>query len=83
VLRGLRALLADDGHLCIADLEEDDGAFHGHSPHFEGHDGFAAAHLDGLLRGAGFAPTARERVHLLRKEEGAFPVCLATAVPRG
>ena len=31
--------LNNNGYLCIADLVEEDGSFHAHSPNFEGHNG--------------------------------------------
>lgn len=55
VLDSLAALLADGGHLCIVDLQSEDGSFHRHDPGFDGHHGFARDDLSQQLRAAGFS----------------------------
>lgn len=40
VLVGLYGFLAERGILCIVDLDEGDGSFHGDDEAFDGHDGF-------------------------------------------
>mgnify|MGYP001267332172 CR=1 FL=1 len=52
LLRDLLALLEPGGHLCIADLDAEDGSFHGEG--FEGHNGFDRDHLAELATQAGF-----------------------------
>lgn len=52
VLEGFATLLVDGGTLCVIDLDEEDGSFHGDG--FEGHEGFAHAWLAERLTEAGF-----------------------------
>ncbi|RUT79038.1 class I SAM-dependent DNA methyltransferase [Ancylomarina longa] len=40
ILKAFRDILKPDGYLCIADLVEEDGSFHAHQQHFNGHNGF-------------------------------------------
>lgn len=47
-------LLKDKGYLCIAELVEEDGSFHAHHDHYDGHNGFDPEKLKGLLESAGF-----------------------------
>jgi SAM-dependent methyltransferase len=78
VLAAMAAILAPGGHLCIADLEAEDGSFHAELDHFTGHDGFDREGLTTLLTDAGFrAPTWRH-VHEVVKHERPYPVFLAT-----
>jgi ubiquinone/menaquinone biosynthesis C-methylase UbiE len=77
-LRGFAALLADEGHLCIVDLEAEDGSFHRDDADFDGHDGFDREDLGALLRACGFGDVRFERCHEVRKEHGTFPLFLAT-----
>lgn len=53
VLRQFHAALAPGGHLCIADLDAEDGSFHGEG--FDGHRGFDRGDLAAQLERAGFA----------------------------
>ena len=46
------SLLTRPGYLCIADLDSDDGLFHGHG--FKGHNGFDRKTLQKIAEGAGF-----------------------------
>jgi ubiquinone/menaquinone biosynthesis C-methylase UbiE len=52
ILRRFHAALATNGLLCIADLDAEDGSFHGAG--FDGHLGFDRARLGTQARGAGF-----------------------------
>lgn len=56
VLAGFAALLAPGGHLCIVDLDHEDGSFHGDG--FAGHHGFHRPTLAAQLVAAGFAEPA-------------------------
>jgi ubiquinone/menaquinone biosynthesis C-methylase UbiE len=56
VLRDMYAMLTQPGYLCVADLDAEDGSFHG--PDFSGHKGFDREDLAGKARQAGF-----HRVH--------------------
>jgi ubiquinone/menaquinone biosynthesis C-methylase UbiE len=52
VLRGFYTLLVNHGYLCIADLDKEDGSFHGAG--FDGHNGFDRAELGDRLTRIGF-----------------------------
>ena len=56
VLPLLRAALVSGGTLCVADLDAEDGSFHGHGAGV--HHGFDRAELGARLRAAGFAAPA-------------------------
>jgi predicted TPR repeat methyltransferase len=77
VLAAFASLLSDGGHLCIADLESEDGSFHGSG--FEGHHGFDRAWLATRLEAAGFVGVEFRHCYLLTRETGTYPVFLATA----
>jgi predicted TPR repeat methyltransferase len=76
VLGGLVGLLAPGGHLAVADLDREDGSFHGHG--FQGHEGFERAELAaGLLR-AGLVDVGTADCGSITREGTAYPVFLAT-----
>lgn len=52
VLAAFAQLLDAGGHLCIADLDREDGSFHDHD--FGGHHGFSRDELAGRIEAAGF-----------------------------
>ena len=81
VLSSFAGLLVDGGHLCIVDLEEEDGSFHGDA--FEGHRGFGRAALSSLLEHAGFADVAFQPCHHVVRGGAAYPLFLATCVLAG
>jgi predicted TPR repeat methyltransferase len=78
VLAAFRGLLDAGGHLCIADLEREDGSFHGAD--FDGHHGFEREAPADQLVGAGFRDVRFEDCADLRKDGHDFRVFLATAV---
>lgn len=78
VLAGFAELLADGGYLCVADLEEEDGSFHGEG--FHGHHGFNQNELRSLLERAGFVEIGFQHCHHVVRETGTYPVFLATCV---
>ncbi|NLG20041.1 MAG: class I SAM-dependent methyltransferase [Actinomycetales bacterium] len=78
VLTGFAALLRPGGHLCIADLDREDGSFHDHD--FDGHHGFDRAELRTALLAAGFADVRTQDCTSILKEGTAYGVFLATAV---
>jgi 2-polyprenyl-3-methyl-5-hydroxy-6-metoxy-1,4-benzoquinol methylase len=82
VLRAFHGLLPGGGFLCVADLDREDGSFHGAG--FSGHDGFDRADLRARLERSGFRDVAFETVFEVRRDTAAgsrvFPVFLATAV---
>ncbi len=49
VLAAFATMLAEDGHVCIVDLEAEDGSFHDDG--FEGHRGFDRSSLNARHRG--------------------------------
>lgn len=52
IILSFRDLLNESGYLCIADLVEEDGSFHGDG--FVGHNGFNKEYLTGILKRQGF-----------------------------
>ncbi|TVR29344.1 MAG: class I SAM-dependent methyltransferase [Nitriliruptor sp.] len=77
-LGGLHRLLADDGVLCIIDLEEDvDRSFH--SEDFDGHHGFDRDRLTSDLHAAGFVGVAFEPCHTITRDTGTYGVFFASA----
>lgn len=82
VLKGLHSLLAAPGYLCIADLDSEDGSFHG--PDFSGHKGFDRDALQEQAVQAGFSNIRFSSVFTIRKAvagggEKDFPVFLMVA----
>ncbi len=77
VLGRFRALLAAGGHLCIADLDAEDGSFHGEG--FAGHHGFDRGELAGRLRVAGFDVVEVSDCGRLERDDGSWPMFLAVA----
>lgn len=81
ILAAFHRLLLSDGALCIADLDREDGSFHG--PGFKGHDGFDRAELQARLERSGFRDVRFETVLQVSKVTAAgpreFPVFLAIA----
>jgi len=72
----LYSLLIPGGHLCIADLEKEDGSFHDDPTGVE-HFGFAWQELEEMFRGAGFT-VVRSRVAatIMKRETVTYPVNL-------
>lgn len=81
VLRAFHDLLPAGGHLCLADLDREDGSFHGAG--FTGHNGFDRADLGARLERSGFRDVGFETVFEVKKETASgprtFPVFLAIA----
>jgi ubiquinone/menaquinone biosynthesis C-methylase UbiE len=81
LLKDFYELLEAQGFLCIADLDKEDGSFHGLD--FQGHKGFNREELRRLAARAGFREAAFTTVfHVTREtEEGkrVYPVFLMTA----
>lgn len=82
VLRRFAALLDAGGHLCIVDLEADDGWYHRDKPDFDGHDGFEHDVLADALRAAGFHDISFAPCNEMRKKGRSYPLFLAVATPR-
>ena len=85
VLRALHALLKSPGTLCLADLDSEDGSFHGAD--FAGHRGFDRETLQRQATAAGFRNIRFTTAFTIRKTEAAdaekeFPVFLLVAEKR-
>lgn len=81
ILRRFRAILRTPGVLCIADLDTEDGSFHGAG--FDGHLGFDRIGLGAQARAAGFATTqfstAYEMCKAVAGGTRTFPIFLMVA----
>jgi ubiquinone/menaquinone biosynthesis C-methylase UbiE len=81
ILRRFNAVLARPGYLCIADLDAEDGSFHGAG--FDGHLGFDRATLGAKARQAGFAKVSFSTAYEMKKAVAGvartFPVFLMVA----
>lgn len=82
ILRAFQGVLARGGTLCVADLDREDGSFHG--PGFTGHAGFDRAELGARLERSGFRDVHFETVFEVSRAAASgtrvFPVFLAIAV---
>lgn len=58
--------LTSPGYLCIADLDSDNGLFHG--PEFKGHNGFDRNELREVIEEAGFVDVRFSTVYKIKKE---------------
>lgn len=76
-LAHLGELLVPGGHLCIVDLDFEDGSFHGDG--FEGHPGFDRADLAARLTTAGFADPTFQACHHVERNGRDYPMFLAIA----
>jgi ubiquinone/menaquinone biosynthesis C-methylase UbiE len=81
ILERFRAALAAPGFLCIADLDTEDGSFHGAG--FDGHLGFDRNELGKKARRAGFASVDFTTAFRMTKgsgnEQRTFPIFLMVA----
>ena len=81
ILRDLFSLLESPGYLCVADLDSEDGSFHG--PEFPGHEGFDREDLGQKAKHAGFSRVDFQTVFKMTKSDcpgqREFPVFLMTA----
>jgi ubiquinone/menaquinone biosynthesis C-methylase UbiE len=81
ILERFRKALAAPGYLCIADLDTEDGSFHGAG--FDGHLGFDRGDLAAKARRAGFASVEFTTAHTMTKAVGdghrTFPIFLMVA----
>ncbi|MBD3318092.1 MAG: methyltransferase domain-containing protein [Chitinivibrionales bacterium] len=82
ILRTFRSMLTTPAYLCIADLDKENGSFHG--PEFTGHTGFDRKDLKIRTKQAGFADVRFRTVFEVRKttqkgEVMSFPVFLMIA----
>ena len=81
ILRIFHGLLNPGGYLCIADLDQEDGSFHG--PEVDVHHGFDRTELGQRAVQAGFADVQFQTVFSIAKERESgtrdYPVFLMTA----
>lgn len=81
ILSLFHELLKPGGYLCIADLDQEDGSFHG--PEVDVHHGFDRANLGRRAAQAGFAEVQFQTVFSIAKERDSgtqdYPVFLLTA----
>ena len=75
LLKGLLSALKPGGILAVADLEKEDGSFHGDMPQVY-HHGFAPDELGKLWEEAGFCDVRHTQAHIIERPEGSFPVFL-------
>jgi predicted TPR repeat methyltransferase len=80
VLSRFADLLVDGGHVCIVDLEREDGSFHGAD--FDVHHGFDRGALGSSLERAGFSNVAFRHCYDMERDGATYPLFLATAVKR-
>ena len=80
VLRAFREVLAPGGHLCIADLDAEDGSFHGPEV-TDVHHGFDREDLGRRARAAGLEAVAFDTVFEVEKKAGGrrYPLFLMRA----
>ncbi len=71
-------LLEPGGHLCVADLDHEDGSFHGDG--FGGHHGFKHEDLAASLTKAGFKDVSFQPCHSIEKDGRNYSMFLAIAV---
>jgi ubiquinone/menaquinone biosynthesis C-methylase UbiE len=76
VLSKFAELLAGGGRLCVADLDKEDGSFHG--PGFDGHHGFDRAELAAQLAAAGFTDVEFRQCGQISRDGATYPMFLAT-----
>jgi predicted TPR repeat methyltransferase len=77
VLVGFAELLEPGGYLCVADLEQEDGSFHGDD--FHGHRGFARDSLTAALVASGFSEPRFSTPYRIERDGTAYPVFLAVS----
>jgi len=84
ILRRFRDVLRTPGFLCVADLDTEDGSFHGDG--FDGHRGFDRAALGAMARDAGFASVRFVTAYEMKKEAAGvlrtYPIFLMIAHAR-
>ena len=74
------AMLTARGVLCIADLDREDGSFHGAG--FDGHNGFDRSELAAKAERAGFAAPRFSTAYTMTKAARTYPIFLMVAEKR-
>ncbi|MDX5584019.1 MAG: class I SAM-dependent methyltransferase [Aureibaculum sp.] len=62
-------IIKTNGYICIADLVEEDGTFHGPELNFDGHEGFSKKELSAKLAGYGFKMEYYSIPHTIEKQQ--------------
>ena len=62
-------IIKTNGYLCIADLVEEDGTFHGPELNFDGHEGFSKKELSTKLADYGFKMEYYSIPHTIEKQQ--------------
>lgn len=78
VLARFADLLVPGGHLCIADLDHEDGSFH--SDDFDGHHGFRRSTLGRQLAEAGFTAITFQECSTIVRDDMHYPLFLVTCI---
>ncbi len=78
VLSAFAHLLVEGGHLCVVDLDEEDGSFHVEG--FAGHHGFDRSALAARLTAAGFTDISFQDCHQVVRDGARYPLFLAVCV---
>lgn len=76
-LRAFASMLAPDGHVCVVDLDAEDGSFHGEGAPV--HHGFERDAFADLLRQAGFAHVHVSDCGSVDRDDATFGLFLAVA----
>lgn len=83
LVRTFNAMLVSGGWVALADLDAEDGSFHGPEVPGVAHHGFDRAQMDRWLRESGFAAVTFRTAHTVEKnrdgETRRYPVFLVTA----
>jgi ubiquinone/menaquinone biosynthesis C-methylase UbiE len=77
VLAAFATLLDDGGHLCVVDLDAEDGSFHGEG--FAGHPGLERSKLADDLVAVGFTDVEFRDCYEVERNDRRYPLFLATA----
>ncbi|MGM0622933.1 MAG: class I SAM-dependent methyltransferase [Campylobacterota bacterium] len=80
-LRQCYAALKTSGQLCICDLDEEEGDFHGDNSGVE-HFGFSHAFIQKIFVQSGFEVTFLENIYHITKEDREYPVFLIIGMKR-
>ena len=75
VLARFGGLLEEGGRLCIVDLEQEDGSFHGAD--FDVHQGFERSQLAAQLAAVGFTGIEFRKCHHIVRDGATYPMFLA------
>lgn len=70
ILKKQYEILEDNGYICIAELNEDDGSFHNMEQGFKGHNGFNQIELADKLKRIGFSETSSRIIYRDVKIDG-------------